>query len=300
MADGVSSTTIQSSYEKYKEYFATDTSTSLDQTDFLTLMVEQLKNQDFNNPTDNTEFIAQMAQFSTLQSQQQMTYYTQATYATSLVGKTVVVASTDSSGNYVTEEGAVTSLKFANNDFTFVVNGNTYSAKNIMEVKNAGSSGGTTDKTVSATEDVNLEKVEGLSSIITGTPKVTLKLNGTQSTPIILSLAEGTKDEVLGYEVGTGSSILAINLENFEDITSTSDLVERINKVISDEISNPTDPSNPIMTSENYTAGEISIQVDTSGVTRTDKTTLTEDDLSNIDEAAAKTITGITTGIILK
>lgn len=39
---------------------------SLDQSDFLALMSAQLKNQDPTKPVDNTEYVAQMAQFSTL------------------------------------------------------------------------------------------------------------------------------------------------------------------------------------------------------------------------------------------
>ena len=40
---------------------------SLGKDDFLTLMVEQLKNQDPMNPSDATEFTAQLAQFSSLE-----------------------------------------------------------------------------------------------------------------------------------------------------------------------------------------------------------------------------------------
>ena len=42
-------------------------STSLGQADFLRLMTEQLKNQDPLKPLDNTEFLGQLAQFSTVQ-----------------------------------------------------------------------------------------------------------------------------------------------------------------------------------------------------------------------------------------
>lgn len=138
MADGVSGYSdvqIQSNYEKYKEFFATDDSTKLGQDDFLKLMVEQLKNQDFNNPTDNAEFIAQMAQFSTLQAQQNMTFYSQASYAASLVGKKVSVGASDSEGTYITDTGMVTAVSFANNDFSFIVNGKKYSSKEIMSVE---------------------------------------------------------------------------------------------------------------------------------------------------------------------
>lgn len=48
----------------------TDTSnlgkTEMDQSDFLTLMTAQLKNQDPFEPVDNTQMVAQMAQFSSL------------------------------------------------------------------------------------------------------------------------------------------------------------------------------------------------------------------------------------------
>ena len=49
---------------------ATDTSnlgkTDMDQSDFLTLMTAQLKNQDPFEPVDNSQMVAQMAQFSSL------------------------------------------------------------------------------------------------------------------------------------------------------------------------------------------------------------------------------------------
>ena len=172
MADGVggfSDVQIQSNYEKYKEFFATEDSTKLGQDDFLKLMVEQLKNQDFNNPTDNAEFIAQMAQFSTLQAQQNMTYYSQAGYAASLVGKKVSVGTSDSDGTYITDTGMVTSVSFANNDFTFIVNGNKYSSKEIMSVETwtaddlAPSTSGTdtgTDTTGTGTDTTKTDTTE--------------------------------------------------------------------------------------------------------------------------------------------
>ena len=40
--------------------------TTLDQSDFLVLMSAQLKNQDPTKPVDNSEYVAQMAQFSTV------------------------------------------------------------------------------------------------------------------------------------------------------------------------------------------------------------------------------------------
>jgi flagellar hook assembly protein FlgD len=138
MADGVafysSADQIASNYEKYKDYFSTDANDTLDQSDFLTLMVEQMKNQDFTNPTDNTEFIAQLAQFSSLQQIQEMAYYTNASYAANLIGKTVVVAASSSDGSVSTVTDVVSSVKMNGTNFEIVVGGSTYSFSNIMEI----------------------------------------------------------------------------------------------------------------------------------------------------------------------
>ena len=44
---------------------ASDKAVSME--DFLTLMVAQLKNQDFMNPVDDTQYVTQLAQISTMQ-----------------------------------------------------------------------------------------------------------------------------------------------------------------------------------------------------------------------------------------
>ena len=60
--------------------------------DFLTLMVAQLTNQDFMNPMDDTQFVTQLAQFSSMQMMQEMANYTKTSYVMSLVGKPVTAA----------------------------------------------------------------------------------------------------------------------------------------------------------------------------------------------------------------
>ena len=49
---------------------ASDKAVSMD--DFLTLMVAQLKNQDFMNPVDDTQYVTQLAQISTMQQMEEM------------------------------------------------------------------------------------------------------------------------------------------------------------------------------------------------------------------------------------
>lgn len=102
--------------------------------DFLNLMVMQLKNQDFMNPADEKESMAQMAQFTMLQQMQEMAEYTKTVYAASTVGKTVTVAKFDAHGKVVSETGVVQGLSINNNTFTLLVNGEEFDLSAIMEV----------------------------------------------------------------------------------------------------------------------------------------------------------------------
>lgn len=126
---------IASNYEKYKDLFTEESNDDLGQDQFLSLMVEQMKNQDFTNPTDNSEYMAQMAQFSMVQQMQQMNYYTNASYATSLVGKIVTTGIVDASSNSVVNTiGVVSGVRLNGTSFEIIVDGNSYQLKNIMEV----------------------------------------------------------------------------------------------------------------------------------------------------------------------
>ncbi|MFT4920382.1 MAG: flagellar basal-body rod modification protein FlgD [Zhongshania aliphaticivorans] len=76
---------------------------SLDQDDFMNLMLQQLKSQDPFKPTDNTEFISQMAQLTSVSGISEMNenlsaltgslYSAQLLDSSSLIGKEVLVES---------------------------------------------------------------------------------------------------------------------------------------------------------------------------------------------------------------
>ncbi len=82
---------------------ATNNTSELGQDDFMELMIAQLENQDPTNPQDNTEFLAQIAQFSTVSGVQDLVdgfgslssvlYANQALEAAGLVGRQVVTDS---------------------------------------------------------------------------------------------------------------------------------------------------------------------------------------------------------------
>jgi flagellar basal-body rod modification protein FlgD len=108
---------------------------SLDMDDFLNLLVAQLKNQDAMNPMDNTQFISQLAQFSSLKAMTEMSEITKQTQATSLIGKTVAMASYDDSGNVVTTEGKVEKVTIYGGETNIYVNGEAFKYSNLMEIK---------------------------------------------------------------------------------------------------------------------------------------------------------------------
>ncbi|CUH96091.1 hypothetical protein P22_2179 [Propionispora sp. 2/2-37] len=58
--------------------------------DFLKLLITQLRYQDPLNPTDNQEFAAQMAQFSTLEQMQNMNTSLLTAQANGMIGRTVM------------------------------------------------------------------------------------------------------------------------------------------------------------------------------------------------------------------
>ncbi len=113
---------------------------TLNQQDFLNLLVTELQNQDPMNPMSDTDFIAQMAQFSTLQQSQQTYQSISETQATNLIGATVTVAGTGQAA----ATGAVTSVLMNSGSPQIVVNGQPYSLSEIQSVIPASAAASTT------------------------------------------------------------------------------------------------------------------------------------------------------------
>jgi flagellar basal-body rod modification protein FlgD len=66
-----------------------DAVNSLGKMDFLNLLATQLRNQNPMSPTDNTAFVAQLAQFSALEASQNTNTSIEKSRAAALIGKTV-------------------------------------------------------------------------------------------------------------------------------------------------------------------------------------------------------------------
>ena len=110
--------------------------------DFLNLMVAQLRNQDFMNPVDDTQYMAQLAQFTTLQQMQEMSYNSKTTFLTSLIGKNVVAAKLNVNGDLDRTEGVVDKVSFVDNKFMFYIGSQGFTMDQIMQVTERAQSGG--------------------------------------------------------------------------------------------------------------------------------------------------------------
>ena len=140
--------------------------------DFLTLMVAQLTNQDFMNPVDDTQYVTQLAQFTTMQQMQEMANYTKTSYVMSLVGKNVTAAKITVSGELQKETGPIEKITLTNNEFGIWVNDKKFSLEQIMEIHDGttppSSSGGSSgDGTVDQDKKNYLLSLLGKNVVIT-------------------------------------------------------------------------------------------------------------------------------------
>jgi flagellar basal-body rod modification protein FlgD len=102
--------------------------------DFFTLLAAQLQNQDMLDPVDNTQFIAQMAQFSALSATQELSGSFTNFLLVSYIGKNVKAVITDPIGNQTKIEGTAEKVEFINGETYITVDGTRVLPEEIYEV----------------------------------------------------------------------------------------------------------------------------------------------------------------------
>ena len=107
---------------------------SLGMQDFLQLMVAQLQNQDMMNPVSNTEFVAQLAQFSSMQAMTELASLTTSNYAVSMIGKEVTAAMIGSNGAMEKTTGVVTGVSLFDGAPKVYIGDREFDLANIMIV----------------------------------------------------------------------------------------------------------------------------------------------------------------------
>jgi flagellar basal-body rod modification protein FlgD len=117
---------------------STGTADALGQADFLLLLTKQMQNQDPLSPLSGTDFVTQLAQFSSLQGVQQlntsitqMLTLQQVTQGANLIGKQVAFAS---GGNVQAGSGKVTAIQISGGTVQMVVGNQTVPLSQLTSV----------------------------------------------------------------------------------------------------------------------------------------------------------------------
>lgn len=103
--------------------------------EFLQLLVCQMKNQDPLEPAKDTDFIAQLAQFSALEQMQNLNETVVNSQAFSLVGKYVLINTTASDGRVNEVVGVVDCITMKGGETYMTVNGQQYTMDQLVQVR---------------------------------------------------------------------------------------------------------------------------------------------------------------------
>lgn len=110
------------------------TGNAMDKDAFLQLLVAQMKYQDPLQPTSNTEYISQYAQFSQVEQMQSMSASMDLQRASELVGKEVYVKTTTTSGETKYVQGKVDYVVYENGKAYLSINESLYSLDDLDTV----------------------------------------------------------------------------------------------------------------------------------------------------------------------
>lgn len=127
----VSSITSGNASSKTSSTQSTQTNT-MGKQEFLNLLVTQLRYQDPLKPMEDTEFVAQLAQFSALEQMQNLNDSFELIKAQGLIGRYVVA--TDPSDTSKNIEGRVDNVKLEDDKVYVSVNGTDVETNNIKEI----------------------------------------------------------------------------------------------------------------------------------------------------------------------
>ncbi|MGN1147442.1 MAG: flagellar hook assembly protein FlgD [Lachnospiraceae bacterium] len=112
----------------------TTSNNSMDKEAFLQLLVAQMKYQDPLEPTSNTEYISQYAQFSQVESLQNMSNSMDLQRASSLVGQNVYVQTTTSEGESKYIQGQVDYVSYEGGKPYVYINETRYGLDEVQSI----------------------------------------------------------------------------------------------------------------------------------------------------------------------
>jgi len=210
MANSISNDLYLTSYSKPQKQTG---NSNLGKDAFLQILIKQLQNQDPSNPMDDRDFIAQMAQFSSLEQMQNMTkavesllasqQQTQMMNYSTFIGKEVkwheITDKLDEKGKPIVNEGTgvISQLKFVENDAVFILaDGKEIKAGNISAITNSAPSS-SSNTTTSESSIVQASTLIGKS--------VSYLNNDIETQAKVVSVTN--KNGVISYNLDNGTAI---------------------------------------------------------------------------------------------
>lgn len=217
MANAISSDLYLSNYSKPQKQTG---NSNLGKDAFLQILITQLQNQNPTEPMDDREFIAQMAQFSSLEQMQNMTKAVEALLASqqqsqlmnysSFVGKEIqwheITDKKDDKGEPIINEGTgvVSQLKFVDGEAVFILaDGKKLSAGNISAILRNSTSTTTTYE----------NSIVQASMLIGKTVSYTNGDADTQAKIVSVS----NKDGVISYVLNNGDKITSTQMTTISE-----------------------------------------------------------------------------------
>lgn len=131
---------MKANHEKYANKYKDSTKELVNSETFLNLMIAEMTNQDPLEPTSNTEFVTQLAQFTQLTYAQDSSKFAMANYAATLVGK-VATGSKMDGAELVAKTGVVESVTQSGDTYMVRIDGVDFDIRKITAVKDRETAG---------------------------------------------------------------------------------------------------------------------------------------------------------------
>lgn len=194
----------------------------LDKDAFLQLLVAQMKYQDPLEPTSNTEYISQYANFSELEQMQNMSANLSLSRASETVGKEVIIEAKGENGELKTVQGYVEKVVYNGTKAYLSVDGTLYSIDDLKEVIDEQYLAGS--NSVEKIKNIldKLPKIENLTMNDVSDVVEAYNLYGNLS-EYQLSLLSKDTEEILKEYVNRANELMAAALTEDNDKPSTEE-----------------------------------------------------------------------------
>lgn len=128
----------ESTGKVYNAVFSEKDKDDLTVMDFFNMMITQLTNQDFMNPVDDTQYLAQMAQFATMQEMMDLCQYSKQNYVMGMLGKEVTIGKNKIGGQTENITGVVEKIMLEDNEYKIYVDGKPYDLSKVTQISAEG------------------------------------------------------------------------------------------------------------------------------------------------------------------